>query len=165
MHCIAIGTYTCNDIHLQMLYAWMASIKKSKGVARRRGRPARSSVESVVEILDNVKDYTEREGHCPHVSQVKNRVQILTQQVDRANNKGAVVTSVTTMAQIIKSVLVGTTKVDKPDDSARTEQRLKARCCRSVANTFCCREHLRCGPCWGLSRYVMYVLLVCVCVV
>jgi len=56
------------------------------------------------------------------------------------------------MGDIMRAVMVGCVRVDNPDDAARTHTRALAYCPRNVGNVWACREHLRVGPVWGLSR-------------
>ena len=58
------------------------------------------------------------------------------------------------MGAIMRAVLVGCVKIDKPDAAARTHSRALAACPRNAGNVWACREHLRVGPVWGLSREV-----------
>ena len=58
----------------------------------------------------------------------------------------------TGMGSIMNAVLVGCVQVDNPDSGARTVSRELAKCPRNSGNAWACREFLRVGPVWGLSR-------------
>ena len=52
----------------------------------------------------------------------------------------------------MKAVLCGCVQIDNPDSAARTTSRELAKCPRNSGNCWACREFLRLGPVWGLSR-------------
>ena len=52
----------------------------------------------------------------------------------------------------MNAVLVGCVQIDNPDSAARTVSRELGECPRNSGNCWACREFLRTGPIWGLSR-------------
>ena len=54
----------------------------------------------------------------------------------------------------MSAVLVGCVQIDNPDSGARTVSRELVECLRNTGNYWSCREFLRVGPIWGLSREV-----------
>ena len=69
-----------------------------------------------------------------------------------AENRGIKLVSDTGMGSIMKAVLCGCVQIDKPDAAARTHTHDLVQCPRNGGNAWACREHLRVGPVWGLSR-------------
>ena len=83
---------------------------------------------------------------------MKKHIQYLSQLKAISENRGLSVVSETALGSIMKAVLVGAVKIDNPDCAARTHSRELAECPRNSGNVWACREHLRVGPVWGLSR-------------
>ena len=83
---------------------------------------------------------------------VKHHMQYLSQVKAIAENRGISLVSDTGMGAIMKAVLVGCVEVENPDCASRTHTRELAECPRNTGNAWACREHLRVGPTWGLTR-------------
>ena len=83
---------------------------------------------------------------------VQHHVQYLAQLKAVAENRGISLVSDEGMGSIMKSILVGCVEVENPDCASRTHTRELAECPRNAGNVWACREHLRVGPTWGLSR-------------
>lgn len=56
------------------------------------------------------------------------------------------------MGGIMNAVLVGCVQIENADSGARTISRELGECPRNSGNCWACREFLRVGPIWGLSR-------------
>lgn len=85
---------------------------------------------------------------------MKHHVQYLAQLKAVTEDRGISLISDTGMGSIMKAILVGCVEVENPDCASRTHTRDLAECPRNTGNVWACREHLRVGPVWGLSREV-----------
>ena len=83
---------------------------------------------------------------------VKHHMQYLSQLKAKVEGRGLSLVSDTGMGSIMKAILVGCVEVENPDCASRTHSRELAECPRNTGNVWACREHVRVGPVWGLSR-------------
>lgn len=104
------------------------------------------------QVQDLIKDFSDKNDRLATVRAVKHHCQYLSQLKSIAEGRGVSLLSDTGMGAIMRSVLVGCVQIDNPDAAARTHSRALAACPRNAGNVWACREHLRVGPVWGLSR-------------
>lgn len=112
------------------------------------------TLNTYTQVQDLIKDFSDKNDRLATVRAVKHHCQYLTQMKAMAEGRGISLVSDTGMGAIMKAVLVGCVQIDNPDCGARTHSRELAKCCRNSGNCWACREHLRVGPIWGLSRQV-----------
>ena len=108
----------------------------------------------LTQVQDLVKDFADKNDRLATLRAVKQHCQYLSQLKAIAEKRGISLVSDTGMGAIMRAVLVGCVKIEKPDAAARTHSRALAGCPRNGGNAWACREHLRVGPVWGLSREV-----------
>ena len=104
------------------------------------------------QVQDLIKDFSDKHDRLATVRAVKHHCQYLSQLKDITDGRGVSLLSDTGLGAIMKAVLVGCVQIDNPDAAARTHSRALAACPRNAGNVWACREHLRVGPVWGLSR-------------
>ena len=105
-------------------------------------------------MQDLIKDFAQKKGRLATLRAVKHHMQYLSQLKAKVEGRGISLVSDTGMGSIMKAVLVGCVEVENPDCASRTHSRELAECPRNTGNVWACREHLRVGPVWGLSREV-----------
>ena len=104
------------------------------------------------QVQDAIKDFADKNNRLATLRAVKHHCQYLSQLKATAESRGVKLVSDTGMGSIMRAVLCGCVQIDKPDAAARTHSRALAECPRNGGNVWACREHLRVGPVWGLSR-------------
>ena len=107
-----------------------------------------------VQVQDMIKDFAEKKNRLVTLRAVKHHLQYLSQVKAISEDRGISLVSDTGMGSIMRSVLVGCVEVENPDSASRTHTRELAECPRNAGNVWACREHLRVGPMWGLTRKV-----------
>ena len=106
----------------------------------------------LTQVQDAIKDFADKNNRLATLRAVKHHCQYLSQLKATAESRGVKLVSDTGMGSIMRAVLCGCVQIDKPDAAARTHSRALADCPRNSGNAWACREHLRVGPVWGLSR-------------
>ena len=86
-------------------------ITNTQVVFKSRGRPSKKNVEIVVQIMDEVKDFTDANNRCPTLGAVKDRAQYLAQLKSIADNHGIEILGEQAMGSIMRAVLCGCVQV------------------------------------------------------